>query len=162
MPYDSKGNFMTWDQLDAAIVHANESNIKKGLPSWDVKTSIVAPTVSNPVHTRVVDPTPTRVTPVNPLNQKQYLTNLANGYDEFGNPTSTGNQIWAKNQLEQLNTSTVVPTPQQSKPVQGATNPNDILPSTGGVGGMMDKVAPVFVLLILVKILSGVGGLFKK
>jgi hypothetical protein len=63
--------------------------------------------------------------------------------------------------------SAVVPTTQQSAPVQGptpttTTSSNDILPSTGGVSGMIDKVAPVFVLLILVKIVSGIGSLIPR
>lgn len=57
--------------------------------------------------------------------------------------------------------STVVPTnPFNAAPVVPGTDSNGLLPSTGGVGGMIDKVAPVFVLLILVKIISGAAGLF--
>lgn len=39
-----------------------------------------------------------------------------------------------------------------------ATTPNQVLPSTGGVGGAIDKVAPVFALLVLVKIIGGLFG----
>lgn len=170
MPYDSKGNFMTWDQLDKAISTANANNAAAGKPSWEVKTTTpvtTTPVVSsggssgnNGKSSNIVPPTTQGKVAAtsNPVaNQFQYLTNMANGKDEYGNPVTAGQSTWAADQLKNFTNTPTTPTPSSGN-VSPAPSSNSLLPSTGGVGGMIDKVAPVFVLLILFKIIGGIFG----
>lgn len=134
-------------------------------------------TSSSPVQTNTVTPTPTTVSSSFDINVDTpsgvYVPSTAQGGDGQAHfypgailamphgqqnpyiPQSTAYSVAAPNNA---GVNSFVP-PQVHAQNQPASN--SILPSTGGVGGMIDKVAPVVALVVLLKIFMGIFTVHK-